>query len=78
MKTLIKLNDFDEVSKFVKQISRLSAPVTLEQCHLRMDAKSILGAQTLNLNLPIKVEIDRASSDERIKFKQICSYYEVH
>ncbi|MEG1395283.1 MAG: HPr family phosphocarrier protein [Clostridia bacterium] len=61
----VLLNTTDSVKKFVSVISQCPYEIDLRSGRYVVDAKSILGIFSLNLNRPVVLEIyDTASDDE--------------
>lgn len=57
MKLKIKLNTPEDVATFSKIINQCSFDVDIESQHTFVDAKSLLGLYSINLNEPITLDI---------------------
>lgn len=63
----IKFNEFDDVTKFLKEVSKLECDADLSSGRHLIDAKSLMGIFALNLSKPVDLIIH--SDDEELKYK---------
>lgn len=73
-KRKVKLNDIEDVKKFVGATSKCAADTTVKSGRYVVDAKSIMGMFSLNLAEPITLEIDADEADCQTMLAEIAEF----
>lgn len=67
----IKLGDVKKIKKFIKLVDTFKSDIDLSRGRYVIDAKSTIGIFTLDLSIPVNVEIHSDDQEEVKRFNEV-------
>lgn len=67
----INLNDFSKAKRFSDEVTKFTSDIDILRGRYILDAKSALGIFTIDLSLPVEVEIHSDEDEEIKKFNEV-------
>lgn len=74
-KFTIKLNRIDDLNSFIKEIVTFESDIDAIRGRYVIDAKSLMGLLSLDLSLPLDIEINAANEEELTSFNEFMQKY---